>query len=178
MILGISQYVRSVKNFPFRECVSTVWLAIRISMFVRSLIASASAVLLAGTGALAGGHGAPAAGAAPDVKMLFSTTKTLEGDSFEYPDGASEMRLFRVAFLRHSFPLHTHPSPLLIFIQQGKIGLVKPNGKTHVFMPGDTFVIADKTPAHTMENMGLGQAVMMVSVVSVEGMETVVMAQP
>ena len=154
-------------------------LQLRISMFVRSLLASASAVLLAGSGALAGGHSAPAAGAAPDVKMLFSTTKTLEGDSFEYPDGASEMRLFRVAFPEGtSFPLHTHPSPLLIFIQQGKIGLVKPNGKTHVFMPGDTFVIADKTPAHTMENMGLGQAVMMVSVVSVEGMETVVMAQP
>ena len=125
-------------------------------MFVRSLLASASAVLLAGSGALAGGHTAPAAGAAPDVKMLFSTTKTLEGDSFEYPDGASEMRLFRVAFPEGtSFPLHTHPSPLLVFIQQGKIGLVKPNGKTHVFMPGDTFVIADKTPAHTMENMGL-----------------------
>ena len=45
-------------------------------------------------------------------------------------------------------------------------------------MPSDTFVIADKTPAHTMENMGLGQAVMMVSVVSVEGLETVVMALP
>ena len=108
MILGISQYVRSVKNFPFRNASVVSGLQLRISMFVRSLLASASAVLLAGSGALAGGHGAPAAGAAPDVKMLFSTTKTLEGDSFEYPDGASEMRLFRVAFPEGtSFPLHT-----------------------------------------------------------------------
>ena len=100
-------------------------------MFVKSLIATASALLLAGPVALAGGHGAPTAGAAPDVKMLFSTTKTLEGDSFECPDGASEMRLFRVAFpAGTSFPLHTHPSPLLVFIQKGKIGLVKPNGNS------------------------------------------------
>ena len=145
-------------------------------MFGKSLIASVSALLLAAPLSLAGGHSAPEAGAAPDVKMLFSTTKTIEGDTFEYPVGASEMRLFRVAFPEGtSFPLHTHPSPLLVFIQQGKIGLVKPNGKTHVFMPGDTFVIADKTPAHTMENMVLGQVAMMVSVVSVEGMETVLM---
>jgi len=145
-------------------------------VFGKSLISSVSALLLAAPLSLAGGHSAPEAGASPDVKMLFSTTKTIEGDTFEYPVGASEMRLFRVAFPEGtSFPLHTHPSPLLVFIQQGKIGLVKPNGKTHVFMPGDTFVIADKTPAHTMENMGLGQAVMMVSVVSIEGMETVVM---
>ena len=58
------------------------------------------------------------------------------------------MRLFRVAFPEGtSFPLHTHPSPLLVFIQQGKIGLVKPNGKTHVFMPGDTFVIGLAGPS-------------------------------
>ena len=145
-------------------------------MLGKSLIASASALLLAAPLALAGGHSAQEAGAAPDVKMLFSTTKTIEGDTFEYPVGSSEMRLFRVAFPEAtSFPLQIHPSPLLVFIQQGKIGLVKPNGKTHVFMPGDTFVIADKTPAHTMENMVLGQVVMMVSVVSVEGMETVLM---
>ena len=51
-------------------------------MFVKSLIASASAFLLAAPVALAGGHGAPTVGAAPEVKMLFSTTKTLEDDSF------------------------------------------------------------------------------------------------
>ena len=68
------------------------------------------------------------------------------------------MRLFRVAFPEGtSFPLHTHTSPLLFFIRQGTIGLVKPNGKTHAFMHGDTFVIAYKTPAHTMENMGLAR---------------------
>ena len=132
-------------------------------MFVRSLIASASAVLLAGTGALAGGHGAPAAGAAPDVKCFSARQKHLRVTLLCIRMALLKCDFSALPSLRARHSLHTHPSPPLIFIQQGKIGLVKPNGKTHVFMPGDTFVIADKTPAHTMENMGLGQAVMMVS---------------
>ena len=59
-----------------------------------------------------------------------------------------------------------------------KIALVKPGGKKYVFLSGDSFVIADQTPAHTMENVGKGYAVMLVNAVAAQGLETVVMAKP
>ena len=51
-------------------------------------------------------------------------------------------------------------------------------GKKYVFLSGESFVIADQTPAHTMENVGEGYAVMLVNAVAAEGLETVVMAKP
>ncbi len=75
------------------------------------------------------------------------TSKTLEGDSFSYPEGVSELRLYRVSFPPGTgFPLHTHPMPLTGYIQQGKIALVKPGGKKYVFLSGESFVIADQNP--------------------------------
>ena len=49
------------------------------------------------------------------------------------------------------------------YIQQGKIALFKPGGKKYVFLSGESFVIADRTPAYTMENVGEGYAVMLVN---------------
>ena len=49
---------------------------------------------------------------------------------------------------------------------------------TTVFLSGDSFVIADQTPAHTMENVGEGYAVMLVNAVAAKGLETVVMKKP
>ena len=142
-------------------------------MFFKALIASISGLIIAVPAAIADGHGTTADGPAVEVKQIMGTSKTLEGDSFSYPGGVSELRLYRV-----SFPLHTHPMPLTGYIQQGKIALVKPGGKKYVFLSGESFVIADQTPAHTMENVGEGYAVMLVNAVAAEGLETVVMAKP
>lgn len=148
-------------------------------MFLKALIASVSGLIIAAPAVMADGHGASSDGPAVEVKQLMSTSKTLEGDSFSYPEGLSELRLYRVSFPPSTgFPLHTHPMPLTGYIQQGKIALVKPDGKKHVFLSGDSFVIADQTPAHTMENVGEGYAVMLVNAVAAEGLETVVMEKP
>ena len=148
-------------------------------MFFKALIASISGLIIAVPAAMAHGHGTTADGPVVEVKQIMGTSKTLEGDSFSYPEGVSELRLYRVSFPPGTgFPLHTHPMPLTGYIQQGKIALVKPGGKKYVFLSGESFVIADQTPAHTMENVGEGYAVMLVNAVAAEGLETVVMAKP
>ena len=148
-------------------------------MIFKALIASVSGLIIAAPAVMADGHGAAADGPAVEVKQIMSTSKTLEGDSISYPKGVSELRLYRVSFPPGTgFPLHTHPMPLTGYIQQGKIALVKPGGKKYVFLSGDSFVIADQTPAHTMENVGKGHAVMLVNAVAAQGLKTVVMAKP
>lgn len=135
--------------------------------------------MIAAPAVMADGHGASSDGSAVKVNQLMSTSKTLESDSFSYPEGLSELRLYRVSFSPSTgFPLHTHPIPRTGYIQQGKIALVKPDGKKYIFLSGDTFVIADQTPAQTMENVGEWYAVMLVNAVAAEGLETVVMEKP
>ena len=147
-------------------------LQLRISMFVRSLLASASAVLLR-SGALAGG--AVLRCGYPRRQNAFQHDKNLRVTLLSIRMVLLKCDFSALPSLRHVIYSPYSPVTTARFIQQGKIGLVKPKRNSCLYA-WRYFCNADKT--YTMENMGLGQAVMMVSVVSVEGMETVVMAQP
>ena len=99
-----------------------------------------------------------------NVTEMFSSSTTIEGDSFDYPSGKAEMRLVRVEFEEGAtFPLHTHATPLLGYIEKGKLTLSKQDGTSQSWGTDESFVLGPKTPAHTMGNTGKGSAVMWVT---------------
>ena len=98
------------------------------------------------------------------VTEMFSSSTTIEGDSFDYPSGKAEMRLVRVEFEEGAtFPLHTHATPLLGYIEKGELTLSKQDGTSQSWGTDESFVLGPKTPAHTMGNTGKGSAVMWVT---------------
>ncbi len=113
-----------------------------------------------------------------DVQEVFTSTKTIEGDSFTYPKGRAEMRLYRVEVQAgEEIPLHSHPAPLTGHIEKGELTLKKQSGESQTFRKGDSFVLGAKTPPHTMGNTGNTSAVMWVSVASAEGVPTLIPAE-
>ena len=104
-----------------------------------------------------------------DVTDIFSSSTTIEGDSFNYPAGKAEMRLVRGEFEEGAtFPLHTHATPLLGYIEQGELTLTKEDGTSQSWGTGKSFVLGPKTPPHTMGNNGKGTAVMWVTFAATE----------
>ena len=104
-----------------------------------------------------------------NVTEMFSSSTTIEGDSFDYPSGKAEMRLVRVEFEEGAtFPLHTHATPLLGYIEKGKLTLSKQDGTSQSWGTDESFVLGPKTPAHTMGNTGKGSAVMWVPFAATE----------
>lgn len=103
------------------------------------------------------------------VTEMFSSSTTIEGDSFDYPSGKAEMRLVRVEFEEGAtFPLHTHATPLLGYIEKGELTLSKQDGTSQSWGTDESFVLGPKTPAHTMGNTGKGSAVMWVTFAATE----------
>ena len=103
------------------------------------------------------------------VTKMFSSSTTIEGESFDYPSGKAEMRLVRVEFEEGAtFPLHTHATPLLGYIEKGKLTLSKQDGTSQSWGTDESFVLGPKTPAHTMGNTGKGSAVMWVTFAATE----------
>ena len=108
-----------------------------------------------------------------NIQEIFTSAQTIEGDSFSYPRGKAEMRLYRVEVEKGAeVPLHSHPAPLTGHIETGELTLKKNNGESQTFREGDSFILGAKTPPHTMGNTGKTTAVMWVSVASAEGVPT------
>ena len=104
-----------------------------------------------------------------NVQEIFTSTKTIEGNNFSYPDGISEMRLYKIDVdAGGQIPLHFHPAPLTGFIQEGQLTLRKEKGRGQTFKAGDSFILGPETPPHTMGNTGKDKAVMWVVVASAE----------
>ncbi len=113
-----------------------------------------------------------------DVQEVFTSAKTIEGDTFSYPKGIAEMRLYRIQVeVNGEIPLHSHPAPLTGHMEAGQLTLKKDSGKSQTFREGDSFVLASKTPPHTMGNTGNKTAAMWVSVASAEGVPTLIPAK-
>ena len=108
-----------------------------------------------------------------NVQELFTSTKPIYGDSFSYPEGKGEMRLYKVDVQPGGVvPLHFHEAPLTSYIEEGQLTLKTKNGKRTTFREGDSFVLAADTPPHTMANNGKVPAVMWVVVAAAEGVPT------
>ena len=108
-----------------------------------------------------------------DVQELFSSTKPIYGESFTYPEGKGEMRLYKVDVQPGGVvPLHFHEAPLTSYIEKGQLTLKIQKGKSTTFREGDSFVLSVDTPPHTMSNNGKVPAVMWVTVAAAEGVPT------
>ena len=108
-----------------------------------------------------------------DVQELFTSTKPIYGESFTYPEGKGEMRLYKVDVQPGGVvPLHFHEAPLTSYIEEGQLTLKTRKGKSKTFHQGDSFVLAADTPPHTMANNGKVQAIMWVTVAAAEGVPT------
>ncbi len=108
-----------------------------------------------------------------DVQELFTSSKPIYGESFTYPEGKGEMRLYKVDVQPGGLvPMHFHEAPLTSYIETGQLTLRTKKGKSTTFREGDTFVLAVDTPPHTMANNGKVPAVMWVTVAAAEGVPT------
>ena len=105
-----------------------------------------------------------------DVTEIFTSNKTIEGENFKYPRGTAEMRLVKAEFEKGAtFPMHTHKTPLMGYIDKGELTLTKEDGTSQVFKTNESFILGPKTPPHTMGNTGDENAVMWVAFASAEG---------
>lgn len=120
-----------------------------------------------------------AASAKPIIKQVFSGQTTLNGTPISYPDGTPELRLFRVELPPGGkIPLHTHPAPMLVFVQAENSGdllntRLQPDGSkvSGVFKPGEAFIEGASEP-HFVENTGDTPTIVWVMVASAEGLPT------
>ncbi len=109
-----------------------------------------------------------------EVIPLIQSSKGLSGKNFNYLDGKPELRLLKVKIpVGLKTPIHTHPSPMLIYVTRGKLKHVR-GEEINFFKAGDTFVESNNGGAHYMKNIGKKPAILHVGVVSVVGIPTTI----
>ena len=146
---------------------------------LRASALTASSLTAAGVTATALLWFGAAASAKPIIKPVFSGQTTLNGTPIRYPDGKPELRLFRVELPPGGkIPLHTHPAPMLVFVQAENSGdllntRLQPDGSkvSGVFKPGEAFIEGASEP-HFVENTGDTPTIVWVMVASAEGLPT------
>jgi len=122
---------------------------------------------------------ADAASSEVKVEEVFSGSETLNGTQLSYPEGKTELRLYRVEIpVGGKIPLHTHPAPMLVYVQGVDSGdllntRVQPDGSevSSVFKPGESFLEGSSEP-HFVENRSDKPTVVWVMVASAEGLPT------
>ena len=109
-----------------------------------------------------------------EVIPLIQTSNGLSGKNFNYLEGKPELRLLKVIIpVGLKTPVHTHPSPMLIYVTRGKLKHVRGN-EINFFKAGDTFVESNNGGAHYVKSIGKKPAILHVGVVSVVGMPTTI----
>ena len=114
----------------------------------------------------------------PVIDELFKSNQTLGGRSVVYPEGKPEMRVYKVTLAPDStIPLHTHPSPVVAFVQEGALHNVRVVDGAEVvdlIVAGEGFLEGSPDEPHYVVNKGTTPAVVMVTFASVEGMPNLV----
>ena len=88
-----------------------------------------------------------------NVKEVFVSSETMDGDALKYPKGKAEIRLQRVELAEGGLvPLHSHPIPLLGNVEKGTIIVKREGLEDLTYKEGDSFIVGPKTPKHTMGN--------------------------
>ena len=139
-------------------------------MLLKVFGASAAAVLLC--------SGYVLASPKPVVEELFTANRTLGGKAVVYPKGTPEMRVYRLTLpVGAKIPLHIHPSPVVVTVEQGKLSNVRiVDGKEviDIIEAGDGFLEGHPDEPHYVVNTGTEPAISLVTFASVEGMPNMV----
>ena len=144
-------------------------------------LAASAVIAIGGAGLAHENQGKTAASSTPIVKEVFKSTKTVYGKPFQYPEGTAELRLFRVELpVGGEIPLHTHPAPMLVYVQEENSGdlmitRVLPDGKevSTKFKSGTAFIEGVSVP-HYVQNKSDKPTIVWVTVAGVEGMPTTI----
>ena len=109
------------------------------------------------------------------VTPLIQSSNGLSGKKISYPRWKqAELRLLKVNIpVGLKTPLHIHPAPMLIYIQQGK--LKHSRGETiNYFNSGESFIESNNGSPHFVESLGQKPAILLVSVSSAVGLPTTI----
>ena len=110
-----------------------------------------------------------------EVTSLIQSTQGLSGKKFSYPRWKqAELRLLRVNIpVGLQTPLHIHPAPMLVYVQQGK--LKHSRGETiNYFTVGESFIESNSGSSHFVESVGEKPVILIVSVSSAVGLPTTI----
>tara|TARA_Y100001968_G_C19077780_1_gene581527 strand:+ start:217 stop:645 length:429 start_codon:yes stop_codon:yes gene_type:complete len=110
-----------------------------------------------------------------EVTPLIQSSKGLSGKIISYPKWKqAELRLLKVTIpVGLKTPLHIHPAPMLVYVQQGK--LKHSRGEiTNYFSAGESFIESDSGSPHFVESVGENPAVLFVGVSSAVGLPTTI----
>ena len=122
--------------------------------------------------------GAALASPQPITEELFKANRTLGGRVVAYPEGTPEMRVYRITLpVGAKIPLHIHPSPVVVVVEQGSLSnvrIVDGTEVTDIVEAGDGFLEGNPEEPHYVINKGSEPAVSLVTFASVEGMPNMV----
>ena len=110
-----------------------------------------------------------------EVTPLIQSTRGLSGKKFSYPRWKqAELRLLKVNIpVGLQTPLHIHPAPMLVYVQQGK--LKHSRGETiNYFSAGESFIESNGGSSHFVESVGNKPVVLIVSVSTAVGLPTTI----
>ncbi len=110
-----------------------------------------------------------------EVTPLIQSSRGLSGKKISYPRWKqAELRLLKVNIpVGLKTPLHIHPAPMLVYVQQGK--LKHSRGKTiNFFSAGESFIESNSGSPHFVESVGKKPAVLFVGVSSAIGLPTTI----
>ena len=122
--------------------------------------------------------GAALASPQPITEELFRANRTLGGRVVAYPEGTPEMRVYRITLpVGAKIPLHIHPSPVVVVVEQGSLSnvrIVDGAEVTDIVEAGDGFLEGNPEEPHYVVNKGSEPAVSLVTFASVVGMPNMV----
>ena len=110
-----------------------------------------------------------------EVTPLIQSSMGLSGKKISYPRWKqAELRLLKVNIpVGLKTPLHIHPAPMLVYVQQGK--LKHSRGETiNYFSSGESFIESNIGSPHFVESVGKKPAVLFVGVSSAIGLPTTI----
>ena len=110
-----------------------------------------------------------------EVTSLIQSTQGLSGKKISYPRWKqAELRLLRVNIpVGLQTPLHIHPAPMVVYVQQGK--LKHSRGETiNYFTAGESFIESNSGSSHFVESVGEKPVILIVSVSSAVGLPTTI----
>ena len=114
----------------------------------------------------------------PVIQELLKASQTLGEQTVTYPKGTPEMRLYRVTLAPGAkIPLHIHPSPVMVYVQEGTLTNVRiVNGQEviNTIQPESGFLEGSRNEPHYVVNNGEKPAVSIVTFASVVGMPNLI----
>ena len=110
-----------------------------------------------------------------EVTPLIQSARGLSGKKISFPRWKQgELRLLKVNIpVGLKTPLHVHPAPMLVYVQEGK--LKHSRGETiNYFSAGESFIESNNGSPHFVESIGKKPAILFVSVSSAVGLPTTI----